>query len=187
MKNWNVKYALGLMALVLSSCGGQKETVPTAEMAQLEEMVKSKTLHLDARWANPLSTRSMNSIANAGLLPPGSSPNRIDIIGTASYLEIRNDSVFAILPYYGERQFGSVYNASDTGIQFAGIPEDLELNYNDKKRHYEFEFDVVNEHGEGFNINGTLFPNLTTRFYVNSNERLTIGYSGNVEAPNEGK
>ena len=174
-----------LSAIILLSCGAQKESISSAEMAKLEEMVNSKSFHLDARWANPLATRSMNAIATSGLLPPGSSPNRIDIVGTASYLEMRNDSVFAVLPYYGERQFGSVYNAQETGVKFEGVPEDFEMTFNEKKQHFEFAFDVVNEHGEGFNINGTLFPNLTTRFYVNSNERLTIGYSGNVEAVQE--
>ena len=181
----NVTYTLIVFGILLltHSCGSQKQTVSPEQTEQLEEMVTNKSFLLDARWANPLATRSINAIASAGLLQPGSNPNRIDIIGTTSYLKVQNDSVFAQLPYYGERQFGSTYNPADVGIQFKGIPKDFKILFNEKKQHYEFEFDIVNDQGEGFNINGTLFPNLNTIFYINSNERLTIGYSGVVEKP----
>jgi hypothetical protein len=162
------------------SCGSQKETASAEEMAKLEELVNSKSFRLNARWANPMATQGINAVAASGLLPPGSTPNRIDIIGTASYLEVKNDSGFAILPYFGERQFGSTYNPQDVGIQFKGVPKDFEIEYNEKKQRYEMEFDIINEQGEGFNINATLFPNLNTIFYINSNERRTIGYSGTM-------
>jgi hypothetical protein len=181
MKTTVLKLAFLVFGVTLVSCGSQKETVSPEQIAQLEEMVNTKSFHLDARWANPLATQSINSIAAAGLLPPGSNPNRIDIIGTASYLEVKNDSVFAILPYYGERQFGSTFNPQEVGIQFKGVPKNLEIDYNEKKQHYEFEFDIINDHGESFNVNGTLFRNLNTTFYINSTERMTIGYSGTVE------
>lgn len=180
MKTTILNRFLVLIGFVLAACSSQKQAVAPEDKAKLEEMVNSKSFYLDARWANPLATQSINSIASAGLLAPGSNPNRIDIMGTASYLEIKNDSVFAILPYYGERQFGSTYNPQEAGIQFEGIPEDLEISYNEKKQQYNFEFDIVNEHGEGFNVNGTLFPNFKTNFYINSTERMTIGYWGNV-------
>ncbi len=179
MKTTLLKYVLIGFALV--ACGGQKQIVTAEDRAKLKEMVNSKSFYLDARWANPLATQSINAIASAGLLPPGSNPNRIDIIATASYLKMRNDSVFAILPYYGERQFANTYNAQQAGIQFEGIPEDFEIAYNEKKKHYDFRFDIVNGDGEGFNISGTLFPNFKTNFFINSTERMTIGYWGNVE------
>lgn len=165
----------------LVGCGGQKQTISEEDKAKLEEMVNDRSLRLDARWANPLANQSINAISSAGLLPPGSNPNRIDIIGTASYLEIKKDSVFAILPYYGERQFGNTYNPQDVGIQFKGVAEDFEISYNEKKQHYNFKFDISNEGGEGFNVIGTLFHNFRTNFYINSTERRTIGYWGNVE------
>ena len=185
MKNSSITVFLLLTAVVLVSCGGQKQAATAEEMAQLEEMVNAKTFELNARWANPLASQSINAISSAGLLPPGSNPNRIDIIGTSSFIKVEQDSVFAILPYYGERQFGGAYNPQEVGIKFKGVPEAFEISYNEKKQHYELEFDITNEHGEAFNINGTLFPNLRTVFYINSTERRTIGYSGYVDALEE--
>ncbi|MEO0573671.1 MAG: DUF4251 domain-containing protein [Bacteroidota bacterium] len=179
MKTTILKYVW--LGLVLVSCGGQKQAVSEEDQSKLEEMVNTKSLYLNARWANPLANQSINAISSAGLLPPGSNPNRIDIIGTASYLEIKKDSVFAILPYYGERQFGNTYNRQEVGIQFKGPPEDLEIRYNEKKKYYSFKFDISNQAGERFNVSGTLFPNFRTNFYINSTERRTIGYWGNVE------
>ena len=168
------------LGILLVSCSAQKKTASAAERSKVDAWGNSKSFELDARWATPLMTRSMNAIAAAGFIQPGSSPGRIDIIGTASYLKVKNDSVMAHLPYYGERQFGGVYNADEAGIQFEGVAEDFTMEYNEKKQHYNFEFDVVNEFGEAFNINGIVYPNLKTRFFINSNERLTIGYSGIV-------
>ena len=167
------KNVLALVALVtlgtLLSCGSQKSMPSAEELAALKQQIDNKELDLRARWANPLGTRSINAIASAGLLPPGSSANRIEITGTASFLRIQNDSVFAKLPYYGERQFASTYNPQDVGINFEGVPKDLSI---------DFQFDIVNELGEGFNVNGTVYPNNAATFYVNSTQRLTIGYSG---------
>lgn len=168
------------IALLFSSCGSQKVNYTAAEKAQLEEMVNANAFRLKAQWANPLATRSVNALASSGFLPPGSNPNRIDIIGTAAFLEVTTDSVRAQLPYYGERQFGNTYNPADVGIQFNGVPKDFKLEYDEKKDSYYFAFDIINDLGEGFNVNGTLFPNLRTTFYINSTERLTIGYSGLV-------
>jgi len=185
MKTTILKVFLLLIGCIMVSCGSQKQMASAEDMAQLEELVKNKSFRLNARWANPLATQSINAVAASGLLAPGSSPNQIEIIGTTSYLEVKNDSVFAILPYYGERQFASTYNPQDVGIQFNGIPEDFKIEYDEKKQRYEMEFDIINDQGEVFNINATLFPKLSTIFYINSNERTTIGYSGPMEAIKE--
>ena len=168
------------VVLLLAACSSQKVSYTAAEKAQLEEMVTAKTFRLRAQWANPLATTSVSAIVNSGLLLPGSSPNRIDIMSTTAYLEVSPDSVSAQLPYYGERQIANTYNPADVGIQFNGAPEDLKIKYNEKKDSYYFSFDIVNDLGEGFNVNGTLFPNLKTNFYINSTQRFTIGYFGVV-------
>ena len=166
--------------ILIGACGSQKASYTAFEKAQLEEMVNTTTFRLRAQWANPLATRTVSALATSGLLPPWNSPNRIDVMSSTAYLEIYPDSVSARLPYFGERQVGSTYNPADVGIQFNGVPEDFKMEYIDKKQAYYFTFDIVNDRGEGFNVNGTLFPNLKTIFYINSTQRFTIGYTGVV-------
>ena len=173
---------LGAALMLIGACGSQKVVYTTAEKAQLEEMVNTPSFRLRAEWANPLATRSVSALATAGFLPPGSSPNRINIMASTAYLEVTKDSVRAQLPYYGESQFSSTYNPADVGIQFNGVPKDFKVEYLEKKQAYYFTFDIINDRGEGFNVNGTLFPNLRTTFYINSTQRLTIGYTGLVDA-----
>ncbi len=168
------------VVFLLSGCGSQKVSYTPEEKAQLTEMVNANSFRLRAQWANPMASTSVTAVLNSGLLLPGNSPNRIDIMSTTAYLEIGPDNVSAQLPYYGERQIANTYNPTDVGIQFKGVPDDLKIEYNEKKDTYSFSFDIVNDLGEGFNVNGTLFPNLRTIFYVNSTQRFTIGYVGVV-------
>jgi len=174
-----------VITLALVACGGQKKVTSPEDLAKLDKLINQKNFIVNARWANPLSTTSMNAVASAGLLPPGSSPNRIDIIGVTSYLKFENDSVKAQLPYYGERQFASTYNPADVGIRFEGVPKDLEISFDEKRQEYNFKFEISNDSGEAYNINGVIFPNYSAQLYINSNQRLTIGYSGTMEALEE--
>ncbi len=166
--------------LVVAACSSKRMVFSEAEKTALEEMVNNRSFRLTAQWANPLATQGINALVSSGLLQPGSSPNRIDIIGTTAYLNVKGDSVTAQLPYYGERQFSNTYNPTNVGIQFDGIARDVELVYDEKKEVYDFSFYILNDLGEGFNVNGTLFPNLKTTFYINSTQRFTIGYTGLV-------
>ena len=166
--------------LLVGACGSQKVVYTPSEKAKFEEMVDAASFRLIAEWANPLATRSVSALATAGFLPPGSSPNRINIMASTAFLYVTKDSVHAQLPYYGERQVGNTYNQANVGIQFKGAPKDFKLEYQEKKESYYFAFYIINDQGEGFNVNGTLFPNLRTTFYINSTQRLTIGYTGRV-------
>ena len=184
MKTKNNILLIGVVLALLSlACASKKDTSSPEQLAKLQEMVDSNAFRLDARWANPLATQGVNALAISGFLPPGSAPNRIDIISMVSYMEFKNDSVFAVLPYYGERQFTRKYPPTDAGIQFEGVPKDLKIAFDEKKHQYNFNFDIKSDTGEGFTINGILFPNLNTTFYVYSSDRMTIAYSGSIKDP----
>ena len=180
----NVLLIAVVLALLSMACANKKTATSPEQLAKLQEMVDSNAFRLDAQWANPLATQGVNAIAVSGLLPLGrSTPNRIDIFGTPSYIEFKNDSVFAILPYYGERQFMRKYPPTDAGIRFKGVPRDLEIAFDEKKRQYNFNFDIKSDTGEGFTVNGILFGNMNTTFYINSTDRLSIAYSGSIKDP----
>lgn len=175
-----------ILGVVLSGCGTSSKTIaPTAQSKMLDELVAQKSFQIQSDWAIPLMTNSLNSIANAGLFPPGSASNRITLIGNPNYVKVMGDSIAVYLPYYGERQMGGGYNSDGSAIQFKGLPEDYEITRNEKTQRYEMRFKMKNK-TESFTVNVILFPNLTSTINVNSSQRFSIGYTGDVAAiPNE--
>lgn len=169
------------LLMFVAGCGSSSISKTSPEqLAELEELVEDKKIVFEAEWAMPLASNSLNQIGNAGLLPPGSTANQINLIGNNNYLKIDGDSVSAYLPYYGERQMGGVYNQSNAGIKFEGVPTDFEIAKNDKKNTYSIKFDV-NDKSEAFQVNMTLFPNRTASVNINSNERFSIRYQGKAK------
>lgn len=174
-----------ITCIVLTACSATKKAkYSEAQLKDFKALVEARNFEFEARWANPMGTQSMNAIANAGLLAPGSTVNRIDLIGTASIFMVKGDSVIADLPYYGERQMGGAYNPNDIGIKFKGVPEKFELNFNEKKQAYEMQFNI-NNGTEAFNVNGVLFPNKRAMLFINTSQRLTIQYQGDFEELDE--
>ncbi|MBC29975.1 MAG: hypothetical protein CMH48_03935 [Muricauda sp.] len=177
------KFLFVLLLVSVVGCG--TSSIPKAspeQLAELENLVENKKIFFEAEWAMPLTTNSLNQISNAGLLPPGSTANQINLIGNNNFLKIDGDSVSAYLPYYGERQMGGGYGQTNTGIKFEGGPTDFEISKDDKKNTYSIKFDV-NDRSEAFQVNMTLFPNMTASVNINSNERFSIRYQGTVKEP----
>ena len=129
----------------------------------------------------PLTTNSLNQISNAGLLPPGSVANRINLIGNANYLRIKGDSISAFLPYFGERQLAGGYNNNNVGIQFNGIPKEYSVTKDEKKQQHNIRFNI-NNNTENFQVYITVFPNMTATMNINSSHRFAISYSGFVSS-----
>lgn len=172
-----------VLVIALVSCSSSKRAkYSQAEIDKLHVRMEHDSLHFTARWALPMGTQSMNSIGASGLLPPGSSVNRIDLIGSNSYLIVKGDSVEAHLPYYGERQIAGIYNANDAGIRFKGVPRDFEMEFNEKRKAYEMAFSI-NDDDEAFDVNAVFFPNNKVSLYINSSQRLTIQYQGSLNMP----
>lgn len=138
--------------------------------------------HFEIRsdWALPLATNSLNSIANAGLLPPGSSAGQISLIGNANYVKVMGDSLSVYLPYFGERQMGGGYNSDGAGIEFIGVPKKMEITKDKEKQRYDIRFEFKKD-SENFMVIITLLPNLQSTININSSQRFPIRYSGSVE------
>lgn len=166
---------------MVSGCGSQKQIVPSAvQVEALNALVKEKAFVIDITVARPLATGAVSRIANSGLLPPGSNVSRIDLTGMSSYLKVANDSVFAEIPYYGERQLPTTYNPNNTGVRFKNTPEDFEIVQNNRTQGYTIRFNVANG-TEAFAVIAEIFPNLSSTVNINSSHRTPIWYSGEVE------
>lgn len=173
--------ALIVCSILLWACGSSEKTTtqyfeegnPT-----LDNMVAQRALTIRADWAQPMATNSLNQLANAGLLPPGSTVNRINLVGESNHLTVAGDTVSAYLPYFGERQMSAGYNA-DQGITFKGVPKDFEITKDVAKHRYVMRFQIKNK-TETFRVNAELFPNMSGTISVNSSHRFVIRYDGTV-------
>ncbi|MBS9463461.1 DUF4251 domain-containing protein [Flagellimonas sp. 389] len=174
------KYRFVLLLFIFVGCASQqKNTATTEEIEKLDKLIAEMAFEIKARWARPLVSNSLNSIANAGLLPLGSTANQIDLIGTSSHFRIIGDSVTANLPYFGERQMGAAYNSANGGIQFSGMPRNLKIVKQENGKGYKLDFQI-NNNTETYDVNVNIHPNLQSRININSSHRNVISYSGRV-------
>ncbi|MFT6797739.1 MAG: hypothetical protein ACJART_002892 [Maribacter sp.] len=166
---------------LLLSCGSTNKVPQNAEtLAVFTNFVEQKVFEFRANTAYPMTTQAFNSVANSGILPPGSNSGAIQLIGIPNFIKVYGDSVSGNLPFYGERQFGGGLT-SNAGIEFKGIPSAYNQTYNAAKERYDIAFEISDKM-ERHQINITLFPNRSANVSVNSNQRNTIRYVGTVVA-----
>lgn len=169
---------LYFVGVTILSCGTSRE-VSTEDLARLDTIIKNQYFEVQAQWAMPLATNALNQLANAGLFRPGDNASQINLQGNSNYFKFEGDTVSADLPYYGERQMGGSYNRN-TGIEFKGVPKDLKITNDSEKNRYNINF-TINDETENYQVSLTLYPNLNALIYVNSSQRNSINYRGNLK------
>lgn len=174
-------FLLGFLAcahVFLSSCKSTVTPLTAAEWAELDKLVEDRDFSMEARWAEPTPDNSLNRMANAGLLPPGSSPSRINLEGNANYFRMKGDSVEVQLPFWGERQVVQAYGSAD-GITYEGPAEDLEVVKNESQSRYDLNFTLRNK-SERLQCNLKIFGGKRALLTVNSTQRNSIRYEGTI-------
>ncbi|AEM72175.1 secreted protein [Allomuricauda ruestringensis DSM 13258] len=174
-----VKVGAFLLLLTTFACASSKSHATPEELAALDKMLSNKQFKIEAKWAQPMASQGLNSIANAGLLPPGSTASRIDVSGSSGYLRMVGDSVKANLPFFGERQMGGYYDQDKAGIKFEGIPKNLSFSSNKKDTGKTIRF-TISQESENFQVIAQLYPNGKARLAVSSSHRTNIWYQGNL-------
>ena len=166
---------------ILFGCSTSKTAI--SDSHAIHSLVASKQIEFTATSANPTVTQSLNAVANSGLIPPGSTISRIDLMGNGNYLKIFGDSVSANLPYYGERQFGGGYGSA-TGIEFNGLPDNYTQEFNSDKQKYTISFQVTDT-SDRYTIYIDIYPSKSSVVSVNMANRNAIQYNGNINAIKE--
>jgi hypothetical protein len=162
-------------------CSSATKVPQNAEtVAAFTSFVEQKTFQFRANTAHPMTTQAFNSVANLGILPPGSTSGAMQLNGIPNFIKVYGDSVSGNLPFYGKRQFGGGLT-SNAGITFKGIPKTYSQTYNEAKNRYDGAFEISNKM-ERHQVNITLFPNTSANVSVNSNQRNTMRYVGTVAA-----
>lgn len=171
------KYIAFIISVVFISCGPSQKT-DSRDPLILTNLITKQAFDIESRWAQPMATSAYNQAVN-GLLPPGSTTGQINLVGNTNYLRVIKDSVSAYLPYFGERQMGGNYGGTNGGIQFEGIPEDLEITPTDKNR-YNIRFSINDKenNSENYKVYIEIFYDLNANIVINSSQRLSIRYRG---------
>lgn len=185
LREYNIRkfrrvFGIVIVGCIVVSCSGSSKISDGKDKSkELDKLISNRSFEIISDRAMPMATASMNSISNAGLLPPGSSAGQISLIGNANYVKVINDSVAVYLPYFGERQMGGGYDRDGAGIEFNGIPEEMNIVKDSVKQRYDIRLKIKDD-SEVFTIAVTLFPNLSSMINVNSSQRFPIRYSGSV-------
>ena len=166
-----------LLIAVLSSCAAVDHSSRNETVSKL---IQEQQWEITNDWAFPLTTTSTNIMYNAGLIPPGSTGNRINLIGNTNYVKKVGDSISVYLPFFGDRQFGGGYNTGNSAIAFDGIPKNLntlETRKSELKK-YRIEFKEGTESYRGILI---IYNNGTTEMTIYGSHRSSMRYTGHLK------
>ncbi|MGO4770286.1 DUF4251 domain-containing protein [Flavobacterium sp. W22_SRS_FK3] len=95
------------------------------------------------------------------------------------FLKFNETKTTCDLPFFG-RGFNIPYGGGEGGIKFEGIPEDIRIEKN--KKSYNIKTTVKGKE-DVYNLFFTVFFNGGATLSVNSNNRASISYDGEIEAP----
>ncbi len=170
---------LMVLLVVLSCSSAKKTTVSPAELAAFKTYIENGRFEFNATAAFPLQTQAFTSVANSGLLQPGSNSGRVDLTGNPSYVRFIGDSISVHLPYFGERRVSGGYGAN-TDIKFDGILSDYEIVYDTIKSMYRISF-RMEQNTEVYDVHMAVFPSKNGNLSLNSTQRSTIRYNGIIQ------
>ena len=148
----------------ISGISGQtkKEKKQKEKQEKYEEMisiVKERKIEFEAEWALSQQGARINLIGN---------PNHVRIIG---------DSISVYLPYFGVRTGGGGAYGGSGGIKIENKIEDLEIEYDDKKRKINLKFNAF-DGSERVEFYMNIFGGGNTNINAFSNTRSNISYDG---------
>ena len=176
-------FFIGVVLIIVASCGASKELGDETQLANLETMIQNRDFKIESNNAYPQTTMALQSVLNSGLLQPGNSSGAISLIGNYNYLKVSGDSISSHLPYFGERQMMVNYGGTDGAITFNGLYEDLNIVKN-KNSSYSIKLTAKSDR-EPFNVFITIFPNLKVDMMLSGVGRLPIRYSGTASKTKE--
>lgn len=147
-----------IILVFLVSCSSSKTLPITVD--KVTQKVQSKDFTISVDFANPLRGRQISL--------------------TSEYdLKIKNDSVFAYLPYYGVA-YVAPYGTSDGGIKFSEPAKEYSIVPNKRNNGWDIRF-KINSKEYQYDFFVSIFNNGSSSFIVNSNQRDAISFSGEIK------
>ena len=174
---WQGQLKISIYILLIGSllaCGSQKEITESQRLG-LERAVTTPTFKIQMQWAYPLSNTASQYLNN---LQPGvrANGNRIYIADGSNYVQIKNDSVFVDLPYFGTRQISGGM-PGNVGVQIKEALKDWELR--PEKKANQRSIRIATKHkGEYYDLSIHLFAEGKATLVVSTSQRQSIRYEG---------
>jgi len=148
------------VALLAGGCASSSRTNSTTSQ-EVQQKIESGNYRVDVNMASPRRTRNI----------PLTSPY---------WVEIRNDSVFSNLPYYG-RAYTIPYGGGQ-GLQFDAPIEGYEVNYT-SKGNARISFRAKTPE-DTYQYSMTVYTNGNSTIQVLMQQRESIGFSGQLNTWN---
>lgn len=157
MKSINVT-ALLFIFVIISSCTSLNKLTETSKL--ITQKVESTDFTITANIARPLRM------------------NQVQL--TSGYdLQIKNDSAFAFLPYYGVAHIAP-FNPSESAIKFKEPMADYTIKPTKKQDGWEIYFKVKAETTR-YNIHISVFKNGSSSFTIGSYDKDAITFYGEIK------
>jgi len=131
---------------------------------EIEALIDSKNFVFEAQKVSPQGGRTLNLDYNT------------------YFLKFNTEKTTCDLPFFG-RAFNIPYGGGDGGIKFEGVPEDIKIEK--KKKSYNVKA-IVKGKDDVYTLYFNIFFDGGATLSVNSNNRASISYDGEVEAPKKG-
>jgi len=128
---------------------------------QIEAMINAKEFVFDGRTAIPTGYKSMNLTTNT------------------NYVKFHPDRIESYMPFFGKAYAGIGYG-SDGGLKFDGKPD----NYTITKESKNYQVNAsVKGTNDTYKISLSVSFNGSASLSINSNNRSSISYNGEISAP----
>lgn len=130
------------------------------QQKEIETLINSKSFVFEAQKVNPKG-------------------GRVIILDYNTYfLKFNTEKTTSDLPFFG-RAFNVAYGG-DGGIKFEGVPENIKIEK--KKKSYILKATVKGK-DDVYNLTFSIFLNGGATLFVNSNNKASISYDGEIKAP----
>jgi hypothetical protein len=163
MKN-HIFLVAALFCFMFGSINAQDKTVKVA-LASNTEQTKIESL---------LNSKNFEFIANE-VLPLGSAPK--DLVGSDYSVSFKPEMVISYMPFYGRSYSAMATMGKDKGMRFEGVPENFSV---EKNKNGFFVNTKVTVERDTFSISMTVSNSGYATLTINSNNRGTISYQGEV-------
>ncbi|GGF11255.1 DUF4251 domain-containing protein [Flavobacterium limi] len=154
-------------------------TFPVFAQEKSKRQLKTEREKQKQRETETLIT-SKNFVFEAQkVIPQGGGLLNLDY--NSYFLKFNETKTICDLPFFG-RGFNVPYGGGDGGIKFEGVPENIQIEK--KKKSYSIKA-IVKGNDDVYNLFFTVFLDGGASLSVNSNNRASISYDGQIEAPKQ--